>query len=146
MSDQVLQGFIASTVLLGLLVLILLYANVVLFIYHEPTFKRPLDMAFIHAPIRLFFILPFGVIFWYSLSIALGYGHDPAHRDNYTTWQWPAFGILIAVNFVGMAIIAARRDIVWTVGATWINISLWATNYKPAPVFVCRLLPVPFTL
>ena len=68
MSDQVLQGFIASTVLLGLLVLILLYANVVLFIYHEPTFKRPLDMAFIHAPIRLFFILPFGVLFWYSLS------------------------------------------------------------------------------
>ncbi|VDB83157.1 unnamed protein product [Peniophora sp. CBMAI 1063] len=136
----VLQGFIISTILLGLLVLILFYANLVLIIYHEPTFKRPLDIAFIHAPIRLFFILPFGVLFWYSLSIALGVGQDPAHRDNYTIWQWPAFGILLGVNAVGMLIIAVRRDIVWTVGAAWINVSLWSTSYKPTPVFITAII------
>lgn len=45
-------------VFLSLMVLLLIYANVVLLIYHAPTTKRPLDIALIHAPLRLFLILP----------------------------------------------------------------------------------------
>jgi len=63
----VFRAFLISTILLGILVLLLVYSNVVLIIYHRPTFKRPLDMAFIHAPIRLFLILPLALMFPYSL-------------------------------------------------------------------------------
>ena len=57
----------ASTILLGILTLLLIYSNVVLIVYHVPTWHRPLDLAFIHAPVRLFLILPLSVLFPYSL-------------------------------------------------------------------------------
>lgn len=56
-----------STVLLGILTLLLIYSNVVLIVYHVPTWHRPLDLSFIHAPVRLFLILPLSVLFPYSL-------------------------------------------------------------------------------
>lgn len=37
---KILQAFLLSTVLLGILLGLLLYANVVLLIYHAPTGKR----------------------------------------------------------------------------------------------------------
>lgn len=61
------EAFITSTILLGILTLLLLYSNVVLIVYHAPTWRRPLDLAFIHAPVRLFLILPLSLLFPYSL-------------------------------------------------------------------------------
>jgi hypothetical protein len=65
--EQVLQFFLLSTILLGLLVLCLLYSNIALLIYHQPTSSHPLDMALIHAPLRFFLILPLSILFPYSL-------------------------------------------------------------------------------
>jgi hypothetical protein len=63
-----MQWFLASTILLGILLLILIYCNVVILIYHRPEMKkRPLDVAFIHAPLRFFLVLPLQVMFPYSL-------------------------------------------------------------------------------
>lgn len=63
-----MQWFLVSTILLGALVLILIYCNVVILIYHPPEIKkRPLDVAFIHAPLRFFLVLPLQVMFPYSL-------------------------------------------------------------------------------
>ena len=64
---QVFEAFLVSTILLGILTLLLIYSNVVLIVYHVPTWHRPLDLAFIHAPVRLFLILPLSVLFPYSL-------------------------------------------------------------------------------
>lgn len=64
---QVFQGFLASTILLGILLVLLIYANIVLLVYHPPTTRRPFDIALIHAPMRAFLILPLGVLFPYSL-------------------------------------------------------------------------------
>jgi len=64
---QVFEAFLTSTILLGILTLLLLYSNVVLIVYHVPTWRRPLDIAFIHAPVRLFLILPLSLLFPYSL-------------------------------------------------------------------------------
>jgi len=135
-----LQGFVASSVLLGVLTLALLYANIVLIIYHAPTFARPLDIAFIHAPARFMFILTAGLLFPYSLFIALDHGQDPAHRDNYTDYQWEGFAAMMAVNLVGLVTVATRRDIVWTVGATWVDVAIWMSDYKPAPVFITAVV------
>ena len=60
----------ASTVLLGILNLLLIYSNVVLIVYHVPTWRRPFDIAFIHAPVRLFLILPLALLSPYSLLYA----------------------------------------------------------------------------
>lgn len=70
---QSLQLFIASTVLQGLLVLLLLYANLNLLLRasNRPTTSRPLDAAFIHAPIRLFLIMPLTLLLWQSLFISM---------------------------------------------------------------------------
>lgn len=59
--------FLVSTVLLGIIVLLLVYSNIALLVYHAPTYSRPFDMGLIHAPLRFFMILPLSLMFPYSL-------------------------------------------------------------------------------
>ena len=72
---QVLRMFLLSTILLGVIVLLLIYSNVALFVYHPPTYSRPFDMALIHAPLRFFMILPLSLLFPYSLLYVLASPH-----------------------------------------------------------------------
>lgn len=72
-------------------------------------------------------------------SVTLGHAWNPAHKDHYREHQWEGFGVILGVNLLGLLIIAIRRDIVWCVGATWINVAIWATKLKPAPVYVRSL-------
>ena len=60
---QVMQWFLFATILQGLLLVILLYSNIALLIYHPPVSSRPLDTALIHAPLRFFLILPLSILF-----------------------------------------------------------------------------------
>lgn len=65
---KVFQWFLASTILLGVLVVVLIYPNLAILITHPPELgKRPFDVAFIHAPLRFFLVLPLTVMFPYSL-------------------------------------------------------------------------------
>lgn len=66
---KILRFFLVSTILLGVLVLLLVYSNIALLIYHAPTSSRPLDIALIHAPLRFFLILPLSLMFPYSLLL-----------------------------------------------------------------------------
>ncbi|KAI0371260.1 hypothetical protein BV20DRAFT_965436, partial [Pilatotrama ljubarskyi] len=150
----ILQAFLLSTVFLGIMLVLLLYANVVLLIYHAPTSKRPLDIAFIHAPVRAFLLLPFGVMFAYSLFVTLGLTWSPGEPQHYARGQWPGFAVVAGVNIIGtflcpsnhrrrmiypcagLLVIILRRDIVWCVAATWICASIWSEKPKPFPVFV----------
>ncbi|KAA1471944.1 hypothetical protein DENSPDRAFT_859225 [Dentipellis sp. KUC8613] len=136
----VFQLFLASTILLGLLVLLLIYANLVLLIYHPPTSQRPLDHLFIHVPVRLFLILPLSLLFPYSLFVTLGLAWDPAHPDHYDQHQWASFGVILGVNILALLFVVVRRDITWCVGATWICVSLWARRPKPAPVYITTIM------
>lgn len=74
---QVLRMFLLSTILLGILLLLLVYSNIALLIYHAPTYSRPFDMALIHAPLRFFMILPLSLLFPYSLLCVFSFRHDP---------------------------------------------------------------------
>jgi hypothetical protein len=60
---QVMQWFLVATILQGLLLILLLYTNIALLIYHPPDSSRPLDTALIHAPLRFFLILPLSILF-----------------------------------------------------------------------------------
>lgn len=60
---QVMQWFMISTVLQGVLLLLLLYCNMALLIYHPPAYSRPFDVVLLHAPVRFFFVLVFSLLF-----------------------------------------------------------------------------------
>ncbi|THV05795.1 hypothetical protein K435DRAFT_744734 [Dendrothele bispora CBS 962.96] len=138
----VFEWFLASTILQGILLLLLLYSNVVLLIYHAPTKSRPFDTLLIHAPLRFFLVLEIAMMFPLSLLIKLGLtdgipvGGAPTHYAN----PWPGFGIVLGTNVIGLLVIIFRRDIVWCVAATWICISIWSLKPKPAPVFITAIL------
>jgi len=132
----IMQWFLVSTILLGALLLILIYCNVVVLIYHPPELKkRPLDVAFIHAPLRFFLVLPLQVMFPYSLFVELGYTWEPGKPNQYADHQWVGFGVLLLVNLIGLIVIVARKDIVWCVAAVWIDIAIWSAKPKPSTVF-----------
>jgi len=136
----IMQWFLASTILLGILLLILIYCNVVLLIYHAPEIKkRPLDVAFIHAPLRLFLILPLQVMFPYSLFVELGYTWEPGKPNQYANHQWAGFGVLLLVNLIGLIVIVIRKDIVWCIAAVWIDIAIWSAKPKPSVVFIVAI-------
>jgi len=136
----VFEAFLASTILLGILTLLLLYSNVVLIVYHVPTWNRPLDLAFIHAPVRLFLILPLSLLFPYSLFVTLGHVWDPAHPDHIDKHQWEGFAYILLINIVGILIIAARHDWVWCLGATWVCVSIWLKQPKPMPIYIIAIM------
>ncbi|KAI0074620.1 hypothetical protein K474DRAFT_1685695 [Panus rudis PR-1116 ss-1] len=130
------QAFLLSTILLGILLVLLVYANIVLLIYHAPTHERPLDIALIHAPMRAFMILPFGVLFPYSLFVELGFTWSPGEPQHYARHQWAGFGVMLGVNLLSLFVVVLRRDIVWCIAASWIDASIWTAKPKPFPVFV----------
>lgn len=68
--------FLVSTILLGIIVLLLVYSNIALLVYHSPTYSRPFDMALVHAPLRFFMILPLSLMFPYSLLYVFPSRHD----------------------------------------------------------------------
>ncbi|EJD05318.1 uncharacterized protein FOMMEDRAFT_78728 [Fomitiporia mediterranea MF3/22] len=134
-----LKAFIISSILLGILIILLLYSNIVLNVYHPIALARPLDAAFIHAPIRLFLILPLTVLFPISLFIAVGHYWEQGDTKAYNSYAWEGFGVFFVLNVLGAFFIAWRRDIVWTVGAAWLALSVWQETPKSAPVSVCVL-------
>jgi hypothetical protein len=130
------QAFLLSTILLGILLVLLVYANIVLLVYHAPTRSRPFDIALIHAPLRAFMILPLGVMFPYSLFITLGWTWSPGEPQHYGRHQWAGLGIMLGVNILTLLVVLIRRDIVWCVSASWICASIWTLKPKPFPVFI----------
>ena len=132
-----MQWFIVTTVLLGILTILLIYCNVVLLVYHKPSISaRPFDVALIHAPIRLFLILPLSLMFPCSLFVALGHTWPQGDQTQYTKHQWPGFAVILGVNLIGLVVICLRGDIVWCVGAVWVCASIWSVKPKPASIFV----------
>ncbi|KAF7439997.1 hypothetical protein PC9H_000337 [Pleurotus ostreatus] len=139
----ILQLFLASTILLALIALLLLYSNLTLLVYHPPTSARPLDVALIHAPMRFFLILPLGIMFEYSLFVYLGYTYTPTAPGipaDYAQYQLPGFLAVALTNLFSSVVIATRRDIVWCIAAVWICVSLWSERPKGAAVYITALV------
>ena len=152
-----MQWFLAATILQGLLLLLLLYSNIALLIYHPPNSSRPLDTALIHAPLRFFLILPLSILFplclllvyffffyisiepntFPSITLGLTFYPSPDGPRDYSSWHaMTAFAVVLGTNLLGLAVVIIRGDIVWCVAATWVAISIWSATPKPAPVNV----------
>ncbi|KAJ7090596.1 hypothetical protein C8R43DRAFT_293284 [Mycena crocata] len=139
----VFEWFLAATILQGILLVVLLYSNISLLTYHPPTTSRPFDMALIHAPLRFFLVLQFALMFPLTLFVDLGLVYTPRYEDipvNYNAHSWPGFGVVFGTNFVSFLVVIFRRDIVWSVAATWICISIWSQRPKPQAVYITALV------
>lgn len=154
--SQCFKAFILSSILTGVLIILLLYSNIVLNVYHPIALARPLDTAFIHAPIRLFLNLPLTLLFPVSIlyvhnscfplannssgartfSIAIGHSWEQGNSRDYNNHAWEGFGILFVLNLLYAIYVAMRRDIVWTVSSSWLALSVWRETPKSAPVSV----------
>lgn len=134
------QAFVVSSVLLGILVILLLYPNLVLAVYHPTSYKRPLDALLIHFPIRAFLILPLTIMLPVSIFIALGHYWAEGDTKAYDNYMWEGFGVFFAFNLLGLIFIALRRDVVWAVGAAWLAASVWNAPPKSAPVSITAIL------
>jgi hypothetical protein len=140
----IMQRFLLATILQGILVLLLLFSNMALLIYHKPDSSRPLDTALIHAPLRFFLILPLSILFPLSLFVHLSLDFHPTPPGNpkdYGDWHAMAgFGVVLATNLLGLVVIVLRHDIVWCIAAVWIAVSVWSSTPKPAPVYITEIL------
>ncbi|EIW81671.1 hypothetical protein CONPUDRAFT_122156 [Coniophora puteana RWD-64-598 SS2] len=136
----VMQWFLVSTVLLGILLLMLIYSNLALLVYHPPTKDRPLDTLLIHAPLRFFLVLPLVLMFPNALFVTLGLTYDPAHPEQYSMHPWSGFGVVFGANLIAWLVVLTRRDIVLTVAGTWICAAIWSARPKPVPVYVTVII------
>lgn len=136
----VLQAFFVSTVLLGILLVLLIYANLNLLIYHSPTWSRPIDIILIHAPARAFMLWPLMIMFPYSLFVTLGWTFSPGEPQHYSPHQWAGFGVVLGVNILGLLVVIVRQDIVWCLSASWLSASLWSRTPKPMPIWLTAVL------
>lgn len=128
-----MQQFTLSTVILAVLAAVLLYTNIVLLIYHAPTRSRFLELIFVHAPSRLFLLLVVMLLLPESALIMAGKFWDPKLPDA-SLYQWQGFAVVICTNVIGTLIVFIRQDIVWCIGALWINICMLIEGHKSAPV------------
>ncbi|KAF8634370.1 hypothetical protein AX15_000941 [Amanita polypyramis BW_CC] len=129
----VMQWFFAASILQCIMLLILLYSNLALYIYHPATSERPLDTAFIHAPVRLFVVLTMLLMFPYCLFVTLDITRDPAATGPWHAWT--AFGIVLGTNFFALLVIVTQHDLVWCIAATWVCVSIWSQQPKPTSVY-----------
>jgi hypothetical protein len=145
----VTQHFLLSTFLQSLLLLLLLFSNLSLLIYHLPptTITHPLNSLLIHAPLRFFLLLPLHVLLPVCLFLSLNYSYPPTPsgppKDSAQWHATPAFLILLSTHILSLLIILRRRDIVWCVGATWAAVAIWTSRPKPASIYITSLI---FTL
>jgi len=130
-----LQVWLLSTILLGALIIVLAYANIVLLIYHTPVAARPLDTLFIHVPLRLFLLLPLNQLFWQSLFVTLGWYWKLGEPDRYDNYAWPGFIVVFTANILALVVVCLRHDIVWCVGAAWLDAALWSKRPKSVEVY-----------
>ncbi|KAF5384065.1 hypothetical protein D9615_003245 [Tricholomella constricta] len=140
----VFQWFLFATILQGLLLLLLIYSNIALLVYHPPTSERPIDTALIHAPLRFFLALPFAILFPYSLFVTLGLSFKPTEPGvprHYSGWHaWAGFAVVMSTNLFALIVIAIRRDLVWCIAATWLCVSIWLDSPKPPPVNITVII------
>jgi len=129
-----LEFWLVSTIILGALIITLIYANIVLLVYHAPVNSRPLDTLFIHAPARMMLLLPLNILFWQSLFVTLGMYWEYGQPKHYSDYAWEGFVVVLLSNLFAMAAILVRGDIVWTVGTAWLDAAIWTARPKSTPV------------
>ncbi|KAG8715204.1 hypothetical protein FRC08_010867 [Ceratobasidium sp. 394] len=136
-----LQLFLASTIVLGITAVLLGWIIISLTWYTPGgPLTRPLDQLFIHAPMKLWFIITLTLDFPLSLFIALDWNYPYNRPDMYARKQWEAFAFVVSMHAVGVIWVFIRRDLTVTLGGLWIVLSVMLRRPKSAPVFAATIV------
>jgi hypothetical protein len=131
-----LKWFILSLVLTSISLVLLIWIHISL-VWHPIVSTRPLDTAFIHAPLRLLLAVTFLQDFPQALFIVLGWHFNLVKEENrYDQYAWQAVAFIFGFNAAGVFNVGWRLDIVWAVGAVWLLIGQLIQRPKAAQVFV----------
>ncbi|KEP49162.1 signal peptidase complex catalytic subunit SEC11 [Rhizoctonia solani 123E] len=136
-----LQLFIPSTVVLGIVALLLGWIAFSLFWYTPGgPLTRPFDNLFIHSPLKLWFLITITLDFPLSLFIALGWNYPYTRPDMYADRQWEAFAFIASMHAAGVIWVFFRQDLIVTIGGLWIVLSIMLRRPKAAPVFAVLII------
>lgn len=136
-----LQLFLASTIVLGIVAVLLGWIVFSLFWFTPGgPLTRPFDNLFIHAPLKLWFMITLALDFPLSLSIALGWNYPYTRPDMYARKQWEAFAFIVSMHAAGVLWVFIRRDLTVTIGGLWIVLSVMLQRPKAAPVFAASIV------
>ncbi|CAE7096156.1 unnamed protein product [Rhizoctonia solani] len=136
-----LQLFIPSTIVLGIVALLLGWIAVSLFWYTPGgPLTRPFDNLFIHSPLKLWFLITITLDFPLSLFIALGWNYPYNRPDMYARKQWEAFAFIVSMHALGVLWVFFRQDLIVTIGGLWIVLSIMLRRPKAAPVFAVLVI------
>lgn len=131
-----MKWFIVSLVATSLVLALLIWVHITLYLYPAAS-SRPLDIAFIHAPLRLLLVLTFLQDLPQVLFIVLGWHYNLVKEEQeYDKYAWQAVAFIVSFNLAALVEVAWRLDFVWTVGATWLLIGQLVQKPKAASVFV----------
>jgi len=130
------QSFLPCVVLIALSVVLLLFVNMRLYIMHPPSIRHPIDYLFLHAPLRLFLLLPLNVLLPLSVFLMQGHTWAPGKPDQYNSYQWEGAAVIIASGVLALILVAWRHDFVWGGGTMWLHWSIGSARPKAAPVFI----------
>jgi hypothetical protein len=131
-----LQWFKTSLVFTSVSLALLLWIHVTLQFYPiAPT--RPLDVAFIHAPLRLLLVVTFLQELPQLLFIVLGWKWNQVKEEqDVEKWAWQAVAFIVSFNMVALIHVGWKLDLVTAVGALWIVIGQIVYRPKAPPASV----------
>ncbi|KAF8311926.1 uncharacterized protein EI90DRAFT_2981470 [Cantharellus anzutake] len=134
-----LQWFLVSLVLVSISLAFLIWIQITLYMYPSHQ-SRPFDIVFIHAPLKLLLILTFLQTFPQTLFVILGWYRDKNREQDYDAFSWHAVAFIVSFNTAGLVEVALRRDFVWTVAGTLIEIAQLIHKPKASNVRVANLI------
>ena len=135
-----LKWFTTSLILTSLSLALLIWLHISLS-WYPITSARPLDTAFIHAPLRLLLAVTFLQDFPQVLFIVLGWHFNLVkEEEHYNKYAWQAVAFIVAFNLVGLVNVGWRLDVIWTVGAVWLLIGQMIQTPKAVQVFVSSFI------
>ncbi|CED84874.1 hypothetical protein [Phaffia rhodozyma] len=89
---------------------------------------------FVYTPMKMMLAIVFLLEWLDNGFIVLGWeSRDPA---TYAKYSWQAIGILAGVNVVGLLMVFVTKDLVWTVSAEYLLVSLLLKKPKPFTMVV----------
>ncbi|KAF8324000.1 hypothetical protein DL93DRAFT_2104407 [Clavulina sp. PMI_390] len=134
-----LKWFIISLVCTSLSLALLVWVHITLYL-HPVASTRPLDTAFIHAPLRLLLILTFLQDLPQVLFIVLGWHFNLVKDEqDYDKWGWQAVAFIVSFNLVGLLEVGWRLDFVWAAAGLWLTLGQLTQRPKAAQVFTSSL-------
>ena len=103
---------------------------------HPPSIRHPIDYLFLHAPLRLFLVLPLTILLPLSVFLMQGHTWPPGKPSMYDMYQWEGMAVVIASGVLAMLLVAWRHDFIWGAATVWLHWSISSARPKSAPVAV----------